>query len=118
MKQLIIFLSIIICSTSLLAQDKKKDIVTEAYLVSGNCGECEERIEKAAYVKGVKRAEWDKKTKMLTVTYRPSKTSKEHILKSVADSGHDSEGFTAKEEDYSKLPACCLYRTGTCSEDK
>lgn len=117
MKNLILFLSIIICSTSLFAQDKKKDIVTEIYLVSGNCGDCEKRIEKAAYIKGVKRAEWDRDAKKLTVTYRPSKTSKELILKSVADSGHDSEKFTAAKEDYAKLPACCNYRTGTCHEE-
>lgn len=117
MKNLIIFLSIIVCSTSVFAQDKKKDIATETYLVSGNCGDCKKRIEKAAYVKGVKRAEWDKIAKQLTVTYRPSKTSKEQILKSIANSGHDSEGFTAEKEVYTNLPDCCRYRDGACHDE-
>ncbi len=118
MKKIIIFLSIIICSFATLAQGKGKDIVTESFLVSGNCGSCEERIEKAAYIKGVKRAEWDSETKKLTVIYRPSKTSKKQILRSIADSGHDSESFTAEEENYEKLPDCCRYRTGACTEEE
>lgn len=114
MKYLIIFLSFIFFSAAAPAQENDKDIKTEKLLVSGNCGMCEKRIEKAAYVKGVKQADWDKKTKMLTVTYKPSKTSKEEILKSVAEAGYDSEGFTANEKSYKKLPECCRYRTGSC----
>lgn len=117
MRYLIIFLSFIFYSGQLPAQDSGKDIKTEVYAVSGNCSSCEKRIETAAYVKGVKRAEWDKETKKLTVTYKPSKTSKEEILKSVAAAGHDSELFTADEDVYSKIPDCCKYRTGTCHEE-
>lgn len=116
MKYLIIFLSIIISSFTVSAQDKQKEVVTETYIVSGNCGECKDRIEEAAYIKGVKRADWDKETKKLTVTYRTSKTSSEEILKSVVDAGHDSETGTASEEQYAKLPKCCQYRTGTCGD--
>lgn len=117
MKYLIIFLSFIFYSVALPAQDKGKDIVTEKLDVSGNCGSCKKRIEKAAYIKGVKRAEWDKETKVLTVTYKPSKTSDKKILKAVAEYGHDSEGFTANEDAYAKLPECCRYRTGVCHEE-
>lgn len=117
MKYLIIFLSFIFSSVALPAQENTKDIKTEVLAVSGNCSSCEHRIEKAAYIKGVKRAEWDKETKKLTVTYKPSKTSKEDILKSVAASGHDSEEFTADEDAYSKIPECCKYRTGECHEE-
>lgn len=113
MKYLIIILSIIFSVNFAFAQDK--DIVTEEYVVSGNCGECKERIERAAYVKGVKLAEWDKDTKKLKVVYKPSKTSAETILHSVADAGYDSEKYTADEGDYKRLPKCCQYRTGTCS---
>lgn len=114
MRNLIIFLSFIFFSTASFAQEKEQDIKTEKLVVSGNCSMCEKRIEKAAYVKGVKLADWDKETKTLTVTYKPSKTSKEEILKSIANAGYDSEQFTAKEESYNKLPECCRYRTGSC----
>ncbi|MCB9064457.1 MAG: cation transporter [Chitinophagales bacterium] len=117
MKRLILFISIIFCSISLFAQQKEKtDVVTETYMVSGNCGECKSRIEKAAYVKGVKRADWNKETKKLTVTYKSSKTSGDEILKSIADAGYDSEKVTASDDAYAKLPACCNYRTGTCGD--
>lgn len=116
MKYLIIFLSFIFFSAAVPAQENDQDIKTEKLLVSGNCSMCEKRIEKAAYVKGVKQADWDKETKMLTVTYKPSKTSKEEILKSVAEAGYDSELFTADEKKYEKLPGCCHYRTGTCED--
>jgi len=114
MKYLIIFLSVIFFSGTLTAQQAEKDVKTEKIMVSGSCSMCKKRIEKAAYVKGVKRAEWDKETKELTVTYKPSKTSTDEILKSIAATGHDSEKFTASKESYSKLPECCNYRTGNC----
>lgn len=114
MKYLIILLSVVFSSFAANAQSEDKDIKTDTLLVSGNCGMCEKRIEKAAYVKGVKRAEWDKDTKELVVTYKPSKTSKEDILKSISEAGYDSEGFTAAKEAYEKLPDCCHYRTATC----
>lgn len=116
MRFLIIFLSIFFSTTSLFAQSNDNGIVTEQYLVSGNCGECKERIEKAAYVKGVKLAEWNKQTKQLKVVYKSSKTSGEKILKSVAKAGYDSEKYTATEDDYEKLPECCYYRTGACGD--
>lgn len=114
MKYLIIFLSFIFFSGTLTAQEKTSNTVTEKVMVSGSCSMCKKRIEKAAYGKGVKLAEWDKDAKELTIVYRTDKTDKEAILKRVADAGHDSEKFTASKEDYSKLPECCNYRTGTC----
>lgn len=113
MKRLIVFLSIIMASVTAMAQDGK-DIVTKSYKVDGNCGMCKKRIEEAAYVKGVKRAEWNKETHMLAVTYKPSKTTDDAILKSVAKAGHSSEKVAATEADYKKLPECCQYKTNTC----
>lgn len=113
MKRIIVFLSIIFSSLFVFAQ-KQKDIATEKIKVEGNCNMCKKRIETAAYVKGVKRADWDKETQMLTVVYRPSKTNAEGILKSIAKAGHSSEQIAAAEADYNKLPECCHYKTNTC----
>lgn len=113
MKYLITILSLLLISIGTIAGEQT-DIITEKFQVSGNCSMCKKRIEKAAYIKGVKLAEWDKETKVLTVTYRKSKTSADAILKSIAAAGHDSEKFTANKDDYSKLPECCNYRTGAC----
>ncbi|OSZ78059.1 hypothetical protein CAP35_07280 [Chitinophagaceae bacterium IBVUCB1] len=115
MKQIIIILSILFSAIGVMAQDGK-DIVTKTYKVDGNCGMCKKRIEEAAFVKGVKKAEWDKETHVLTVIYKPSKTNEEAILKSVAKAGHSSEKMEAAEADYKKLPECCQYKTNTCND--
>ena len=110
MKRILVFLLVIFSSVfSVTAQDK--DIVTEKYKVSGECEQCKKRIEDAAYIKGVKFAEWDVKTGILTVTYRPSKTSAQDILDHVAAAGHDNEKVAAPESAYNKLPKCCHYKT-------
>jgi hypothetical protein len=84
-------------------------IKTESFQVSGNCDMCKERIEKAAKDEGAKSASWDSKTKMLTVTYDPSKTSKDGLSRKIASAGHDTEKFRAPDDVYAKLPGCCHY---------
>ena len=83
---------------------------TETLKVSGNCGMCKSRIEKAAKLDGVSKAEWDKTSKILAVTYDPSKTSIDQVGKKVAAAGHDTEKVKAEDKVYSTLPACCKYR--------
>lgn len=82
--------------------------------VSGNCSMCKKRIEEAAYIKGVKLAEWNKANKVLTVVYLPAKTNKQQITNAVISAGHDASAQKASESQYKKLPSCCAYRTGTC----
>lgn len=115
-------------STSVLAQeekkqekaccDKKKDVSCEAsedtktasFKVYGECGMCEDRIEKAATsVEGVCSSEWDKETKMIKFTYHPEKVKVEKIHEAIALVGHDTEKATANDEVYANLPACCKY---------
>jgi mercuric ion binding protein len=116
MKQIIVFLTIIISSFSVSAQDKA--VVTEHYKVSGNCSSCKKRIETAAFVKGVKRVEWDKHSKDLTLTYDSSKTSAEAVMKSIAKVGHESELVKIAHDDpaYKKLPKCCAYKEHECND--
>lgn len=117
MKRIIVFLSIIFISFSAIAQSK--DVVTEHYQVLGNCGSCKKRIEAAAFVKGVKRVEWDKHTKDLTLIYDASKTSAETVLKSIAKAGHESElvKVDANDASYKKLPSCCAYKDHECEDE-
>lgn len=98
------------CNTT-IAQDKK-DTETTTIKVDGVCGSCKKRIENAAYINGVKHAEWDKATGLLTVSYKPSKVSAETISKAVADKGHNAGEAKASEEAYKKLPKCCAYNDG------
>lgn len=83
---------------------------TETLKVSGNCDMCKARIEKAAKIDGVTKAEWNKKDKMLTATFDPAKTSIDAIGKKIAEAGHDNEKAKATDVAYSKLHSCCKYR--------
>ncbi len=88
------------------------NVVTGVFKVDGTCGQCKQRIEDAAYIKGVKFAEWNKETHDLTVKYDSTKTTADKILQSVAKAGHDAGDFKATNEDYTKLPSCCKYKSG------
>lgn len=83
---------------------------TEIIAVSGNCGMCRDRIEKAARMDGVSMAEWNKDTKKLTLVYNPSRIKTEDVQKKIAASGHDTGKFKAEDKTYNSLPACCKYR--------
>lgn len=95
------------------AQDKKptdKKVAQTQIKVFGNCGMCKQRIEEALEVNGVKTASWDSKTKMLEVVYNKSKITEQKIHELVAAVGHDTEKVKAKDNVYTELPFCCLYR--------
>src|SRR5690606_31642459 len=87
-------------------------VATDTLTVTGICDMCQKRIEKAAFVKGVKWAEWDKNTQQLVVIYRSKKTDLDQIASAVADAGHDNARQKAPDEAYAKLPDCCAYRDG------
>ena len=82
---------------------------TETIKVWGNCEMCKARIEKAAKVNGVTKADWNDDTKILTLVYNPSIVKSEDVQKKIASVGHDTEKFKADDKAYSKLPACCQY---------
>ena len=42
--------------------------------VDGLCGMCEERIENAAYIKGVKKADWSQETHLLELVHHAEHT--------------------------------------------
>ena len=83
---------------------------TEKIEVKGNCGMCESRIEKTVKaVDGVSKADWDKDTKVLEVTFDEAKTSADKIEVAIAKVGHDTPHHKASTEVYDKLPGCCKY---------
>ena len=82
---------------------------TETIKVSGNCGSCKKNIETAATKAGATKANWDKKTKILTVSYDQSKTSNDAIQKKIASVGYDTEKYPGDEKAYKELDECCQY---------
>ncbi len=83
---------------------------TEKIEVKGNCGMCETRIEKTVKaIDGVSKADWNKETKQLEVTFDDAKTSTDKIEVAIAKVGHDTPNHKASTEVYDKLPGCCKY---------
>ena len=82
----------------------------EKFEVKGNCEMCESKIEKAAKsVPGVSYAEWDKSTKIITVTFDRQKTDIDKIHKAIADVGYDTDKLKADNKVYNGLNGCCKY---------
>jgi mercuric ion binding protein len=101
-----IFILMMLLAAGLYAEDGKFDTIK--IKTSSQCGECKEIIEEAlAFEKGVKTAELDVETKIVTVTYKKSKTSPEKIRKAISKVGYDADEVAADKKAYSKLDACC-----------
>lgn len=121
MKKILSILCLTFAFAFAQAQTESDNKVTEAsFKVNGVCGMCKDRIEGAAMrTNGVKTAVWDKKTQMLTVVYKNSKTSEAEIQKAVVNIGHETETMPADSSAYAKLPDCCRYKEGAvCGSEK
>lgn len=105
-KNILIFAMTFILMSSCNAIDNSK---TSSHKVYGNCGMCKKTIEKAVAISKTAKGEWNKDSKILTLTYDSSKTNSEEVLKRVGLAGYDSELFYAPDDTYAKLPACCQY---------
>jgi len=108
----LLFLFIGLCNFS-FAQEKK-----ETFKVSGECGTCKKKIEKAAKSAGASYALWDVKSKSLTVKYNSTATNAAKIQQSIAKVGYDTPDYNATEEAYDKLDACCQYDRETAKTEK
>ncbi|SDX77796.1 Copper chaperone CopZ [Flavobacterium degerlachei] len=86
-----------------------KNAKTEKVKIFGNCGMCETNIEKAGNLKNTAIVDWDKDSKIATISYDTAKTNPDEILKRIALAGYDSEKFLAPDTKYDKLHACCQY---------
>jgi periplasmic mercuric ion binding protein len=90
---------------------KTANLTKESFKVSGNCEMCKARIDKTAKsVAGVKTADWNVESKILTIEYDKKKAKLSDIQKAIAKSGHDNTGSKTSETVYNNLPACCQYR--------
>ncbi len=82
---------------------------TETLKVWGKCAMCKARIEKIALANGATTADWNVKTKFLTVVYEPERSSLDYISGKLAKAGHDTGLKSAKDKAYNALPECCKY---------
>jgi len=86
-----------------------KNAKTETVKIYGNCEMCKNTIEEAGNKKKVSKVDWNKDSKIATLTLDLKKTNADEILKRVALAGYDNEKFLAPDEAYANLPECCKY---------
>lgn len=87
---------------------------TETLKVSGECGTCKKKIEKAARTAGASYADWNTASKILTVRYGDN-ANKLKIEQAIALAGYDTPDVKATEEAYHKLDDCCQYERTAAS---
>jgi mercuric ion binding protein len=88
---------------TLFAQSVFAQSKTDTIKVWGNCGMCKKRIETAANVSGVSSADWNVKSKLLTLSFDSTRVTLADSQKKIASAGHDTPGFTAADSIYIKL---------------
>tara|TARA_R110001592_G_scaffold124156_2_gene332837 strand:+ start:8622 stop:9467 length:846 start_codon:yes stop_codon:yes gene_type:complete len=102
----------------LVSNAQEENTKTESVKIYGNCGMCKSTIEKAGNMKNQASVDWNKETKMATISFDSLKTSKEEILKRIALAGYDSDIFLAPNDTYLSLAACCQYERAEKTEAK
>ncbi len=110
MKNLLVPFALLVLSiipNEILAQKKVMD---ETFWVGGVCGMCEERIEKALDVKGIKLADYDHDSQMLRVVYKTKQMNRAKMDELLNAVGHDTETSKATDEQYNGVHGCCKYR--------
>jgi copper chaperone CopZ len=98
--------------SSFMTDKAKGKFQTENFKVYGSCGMCEERIENALDVKGIRFADWDLEHQLLNVTFNTKKLTLQQVHQIVADAGHDTDLVKATDEVYKNIDDCCKYREG------
>lgn len=104
MKQKIV-LTCMLLFLSILGLNAQEEVTIQT---SAECQACKERIEEALiYTKGVKYAELDLHTMVITVGYSPKKITLDEIKQKISNTGYDADDVKANPESFNQLPACC-----------
>lgn len=103
MKKYVVILLLLGGSFAVQAQAEKVEIKTSAI-----CGMCKNTIERdLAFVKGVKTADLDLETKVVTVEFNAKKTDAEKIRESIAKVGYHADSVKRDQKAYNALDPCC-----------
>lgn len=111
MKLLIFSLTLMMILGGCKIQEKNKVLTQTTFRVEGNCDMCKSRIETAALsLSGVKKANWDVSSKILSIAYDASKMTEDKIHQEISAVGHETSRLPADEKAYQKLHSCCKYK--------
>ena len=105
----LIWMFLALLSSFASAQTNGKKTTTVEIQTSAVCGMCEDLIvqKNLAFEKGVKYAEMDVKTGVLTVNYRKDKTSVAHLRSLISSLGYSADSVKADSLAYENLHFCC-----------
>lgn len=106
MKSLIFSLALL----SVIGLNGQSKFNTTSIEVDGLCGMCEKRIENAAYIQGVKKADWSQETHLLELIYNSSKVDEAAIIAAINEVGHDVKNHPASNKQYANVHGCCRFR--------
>lgn len=107
----ILLVAAIFAGIQVQSQAQSKSITDTTFKVAGICDICKERIEDAAYIKGVKLAEWTQDSQSLRLVFKNTKISLKEVQQKIAEAGHAMPNFPETEEGYANLPECCKFKT-------
>lgn len=102
-------------STEQISKPNPEEIVelmgTEtSFGVKGNCKMCKSTIETAALsLEGVLKADWDVKTKQVSLVYDTQMVDLTSIHQAISNSGYGTDLNELNKEAYDNLPLCCQY---------
>ena len=105
----VVWITLVMLSTASIAQSKSKKVETVEIQTSAVCEMCEELIvdKTLAFEKGLKFAQMDVETGILTVRYRNNKTSLEQIRSIISKLGYAADSVKADSAAYENLHFCC-----------
>lgn len=97
-------------SASRAVSAKSSALAVATFMVSGACGMCKERIERAAKsISWVVAANWDEDNHLLTLRYRDTGADLIEVHRAIALVGHDTDRIRAEDAVYNELHHCCQY---------
>lgn len=95
----------VLSSLSVFGQKKVEKVQIQT---TAECESCKMRIEgKLNYTKGIRFAELDVPSKVLTVQFQSKKIGLDQIRAMVSDLGYDADAVKANPKSYEALPSCC-----------
>ena len=109
MKSIVLLVAMCISLSLTACNAQIKNAKTTSIKIYGNCEMCESKIEKVGNVKKVAKVDWNKDTKMASITYDSTKTNQDEILKRIALAGYDSDQFLAPDNIPGTVPEKMVY---------
>lgn len=88
---------------------QSKNLETKSFEVRSNCNSAKELIENVGNQKRISKVSYDTTSQIATISYDPTKTTSNEILKNIALSGFDNSEYFAPDEAYLKLRQDCQY---------